>query len=95
MHLKWKTTQCKEKDIALTGNAPSVHVRLTDKNSGCIAPDMDTRWLSVLLDKVAVRLMKGVANGWLVSELSASSKRSIAPILKYFINTFIENYCVP
>lgn len=57
MHMKWKTTEYKQKDIPLTENDPSVYVRHTDNNSGHIVPDMNTKWLSVLLDKIAVRLL--------------------------------------
>lgn len=54
----------------MTENGPSVYAKHTDKNSSHIVPDMNTKWLSVLLDKVAVRLLisvveehsKGTAN---------------------------------
>jgi hypothetical protein len=45
------------KNIPLTENRPSVYVEHTDNNSSHIVPDMNTKWLSVLSDKVAVRLL--------------------------------------
>jgi hypothetical protein len=49
----------KKKSIPLTENEPSVYAKHTDNNSH-IVPDMNTKWLSALLDKVAARLLISV-----------------------------------